>query len=174
METKIELQVNVTKELSDELYNKLDGKEFASEIDRLTKKFEINWYLKPESKTLVVSRTFTDVGPMNASQTSKCICNLNIDAHKFVTEVEKLEHEKTENPENPEETKHNNDEYDFIKMLVDTWEATEKNAPTTGFAVLAGVDVFGLQAEVPCARIPGPLAKELCMSYLKVHSHDKD
>ena len=168
METKIELQATVTKQLSDELYNKLDGKEFADEVDKLTKKFEINWYLKQDEKTIVASQTFTDVDHISPAQ----IYSLHADVCEFIARVERLKHEKHEQPAN--EMKHNKDDYNIIKKLVDTWEETENRAPTTGFAVLASIDIFGINADVPYGRIPEPLAKELCMSYLKIHSHDKN
>ena len=165
METKIELQATVTKELSDELYNKLDGNEFAGEIDRLTKELEINWYLKPETKALIVSRTFKDVNNISPAH----IYSLNADVCAFIARVEKFEHKEDE-PKLDNST--HDEEYNFIKMLIDTWDETEESAQTTGFAVLAGVKRRGVVIESPCARIPEDLAKELCMCYLKVHSHD--
>lgn len=164
MET-IELQATVTKELSDELFNKLDGNEFAGEIDRLTKELNINWHLKPESKTLVASRTFTGPGEISPAH----IYSFKADVCAFVAKVKRLKHEEdvpAVNNNTPDE------EYDFIKMLIDTWDATEDRAQTTGFAVLAGMEGAGFMIERPCARIPEKLAKELCMCYLKVHSHD--
>ena len=164
METKIELQATVTKELSDELFNKLDGNEFAGEIDRLTKKYNINWYLESDYKCLIATRKFNV-----ESITGRDVADFHADACAFVAKVRRLKHE-----ENVPAVDNNtpDEEYDFIKMLIDTWDATEDRAQTTGFAVLAGMNGVGFMIERPCARIPEELAKELCKCYLKVHSHD--
>ena len=159
--------VSVIIPLSPSEQAKLESKDLELSINTIAKDMRVDWAVELSGNiaTVAISQVFGKVVGDKESH------ELEIRATNFMRAIEHLELSK---PMPSEEAKHNNDEYDFIKTLIDTWEATEKNAPTTGFAILAGVDILGLQAEMPCARIPGPLAKELCMSYLKVHSHDKN
>ena len=145
---------------------KFECDDLENRISNVCKDLNVDWAIEVETDVAAVSvsRTF---GPVIGDGD---IHKLEIDATNFMGAIEKMQIPEKKKPL-PARDHTCEKNYEFIKMLVGTWEETEERAPTTGFAVLAGVDVFGHKVEMPCAHISEALAKELCMSYLKVHSN---
>lgn len=133
-------------------------------IDTIAKDMQVDWAIETSDNSCVVaiSRTY---GPVVGEEE---ICKIEEDATRFMLAINKLEHEKPI----PTQEVQRNDEYEFIKKIVDEWEETETRNPTIGFDVIMAVNFFGEKIPLKCGTISEPLAKELCMSYLKVHSND--
>ena len=158
------INVSVIVVLTPTEQEKLECVDLRHRIDTIAKDMHVDWAVETNGNVCVatISRMY---GPVIGNMEIRDIEN---DATNFMSAINKLEFEKPL----PAQDVQKNTDYDLIKKIVDEWDETETRVPTVGFAILAGVDIFGERVAIPCGHIKDKLAKELCMSYLKVHSND--
>ena len=172
METKLNvvnglIEVTVLQTLTNVQLEKFENHELYPKIEAAAKDFQLNWSIdvKGNVATLVTSST-TSSSILKSRMVAVERNSLNF---KFAVEKmsvpEQLPVKKEEDPEE------NMSDYDFVKMLVDTWDETDELLQTVGFVII-GSSKDRPRLRIPVGYIPQKLAKELCESYLKVHSND--
>lgn len=150
------IEISVSQILTDVQMEKFENEKLRSKIEAISKDFQLNWSIdvKDNVATLITSMMTTS----NISAEIISIARKN--AVDFKTVVDKMEIPASDTPVAPKDMS----DYEFIKLIVDKWDKTG----VEGFVIVASK--FGITRA--CGTIPESLAKELCMSYLKVHSND--
>lgn len=167
METKLNvmnglIEVSIEQVLTESQVRKFEDPKLSARINAAAKDFQLNWTITKSGnvRTLVTS-SFTA-----SSILIERVEMIEKNAEEFKNVVDKMNALTRAKDINP----NNSSDYDFIKTMVDEWDETEGLAQTAGFVILASIserpDVC-----VPCGCIPESLAKELCLSYLKVHAN---
>lgn len=165
METKLNvmnglIEVSIEQVLTESQVKKFEDPKLCARINAAAKDFQLNWTITKSGnvRTLVTS-SFTA-----SSILIERVEMIEKNAEEFKNVVDKM---------NALAKDINTDDqfaYDFIKTMVDEWDETEDRAQTAGFVILASTSECP-DVRVPCGCIPESLAKELCLSYLKVHAN---
>lgn len=143
----------------------LECKDLENCINNVATDLHVAWAVEV-SGNVVMATISKQYGPVVGDVQSH---EVEIAAANFMSHIRDLELPKHDLKE-LDEPKSHNDDYDFVKKLVDEWDETEERYPIAGFIIMARIfpEVYK-----PCGNISSRVAKEMCMCYLKVHAHDK-
>ena len=143
----------------------LECKDLENRINNAATDLHVAWAVEV-SDNVVMATISKQYGPVVGDVQSH---EVEIAAANFMSYIRDLELPKHDLKE-LDEPKSQNDDYDFVKKLVDEWDETKDRYQTAGFVIMARIFPGIYQ---PCGHVGENLAKEMCMCYLKVHAHDK-
>lgn len=154
------INVSIIIPLSPSEQSKLECKDLEHRIDAIAKDMHVDWAVEISGNiaTVAISKIFDKVVG------DKEVHELEILATNFMRAIEHLELQKSLAPENKSKDETN---YDVIKEMLEEWD--DEDAPIAGFTIMRMITP---EIILPCGRISRNTAKEMCLSYLKVHSND--
>lgn len=166
------INISVLVVLSNTEQEKLECSNLRPKIDTIAKDMRVDWAVETNNNVSMatISRMYgSNVGKEEENEMETAAIN-------FMSAVSKLEFKEALPAINDEQADQAVEDYKFIKKLVEDWEEKVDKDNDTIEPGIAGFEIMANIANkfaIPCGHIRGHLAKELCMSYLKVHSHDK-